>query len=295
MSADISPDLLKRITRLEFRTRRLVDSALVGAYRAAFRGRGAHFDGVRPYEPGDDVRAMDWKVSARTGEPHIKQFSEERELAVMLVIDDSGSMRFGSPTTKRERAAEFAAAAALVAMRGGDRVGALVAHDAGVTFVPPKRGRNHALRVVRAVLSQDAGLRGTDLPGALEMTLSGLKQRGIVFVLSDFLGEPETYSRALSLVARRHDTVAVVSGDPLERRWPDAGLVALRDAETGAQLLIDAGDRRWRTAFERQAAALDAARRQTIARAGVELLPLPHDVPPFAALARFMKQRAGRR
>jgi uncharacterized protein (DUF58 family) len=291
VSAEISPDLLKRITRLEFRTRRLVDSALVGAYRAAFRGRGAHFDGVRPYEPGDDIRSMDWKVSARTGDPHIKQFVEERELAVLLVIDDSGSMRFGNPATKRDRAAEFAAAAALVAMRGGDLVGAIVAHDGGIALVPPRRGRNHALRVIRAVLTQDADLRGTDLPGALQMAVQGLKQRGIVFVLSDFLDAPETYARALALVARRHDTVAVVSGDALEREWPDAGLIALRDAESGARAIIDAGDTRWRKAFAAQAAARDAARRQAIARAGAELLILPDEESPLAALARFMRGR----
>lgn len=291
MSTEISPDLLKRITRLEFRTRRLVDSALIGAYRAAFRGRGAHFDGVRPYEPGDDIRSMDWKVSARTGDPHIKQFVEERELAVLLVVDDSGSMRLGSPATKRDRVAEFAAAAALVAMRGGDRVGALVAHDGGIALVPPRRGRNHVLRVIRAVLTQDADLRGTDLPGALQMAVQGLKQRGIVFVLSDFLDTPETYSRALSLVARRHDTVAVISNDALERAWPDAGLVSLKDAETGAQTVIDAGDKRWRSAFAAQAVARDLTRRQAITRAGAELLVLPEAESPLAALARFMRGR----
>jgi uncharacterized protein (DUF58 family) len=291
VNTEISPDLLKRITRLELRTRRLVDSALIGAYRAAFRGRGAHFDGVRPYEPGDDIRSMDWKVSARTGEPHIKQFVEERELAVLLVIDDSGSMRLGNPETKRDRAAEFAAAAALVAMRGGDRVGAIVAHDAGIALVPPRRGRNHVLRVIRAVLTRDADLRGTDLPGALQMAVRGLKQRGIVFVLSDFLDAPQTYSRALALVARRHDTIAVLSSDALERSWPDAGLIMLRDAETGARQIVDSSDSRWRQAFAAQAEARDLARRQAIARAGAELLLLPDGESPLAALARLMRGR----
>jgi uncharacterized protein (DUF58 family) len=234
---------------------------------------------------------MDWKVSARTGDPHIKQFVEERELAVLLVVDDSGSMRLGSPATKRDRVAEFAAASALVAMRGGDRVGALVAHDGGIALVPPRRGRNHVLRVIRAVLTQDADLHGTDLPGALQMAVQGLKQRGIVFVLSDFLDAPETYSRALALVARRHDTIAVISNDTLERAWPDAGLVALRDAETGAQTVIDAGDARWCKAFAAQAAARDLARRQAITRAGAELLVLPEGESPLAALARFMRGR----
>ena len=295
MSSEISPELLKRITRLEFRTRRLVDSALVGVYRAAFRGRGSHFDGVRPYEPGDDVRAMDWKVSARTGEAHIKKFTEERELSVLLVVDDSGSMRMGAPVTKRDRAAEFAAAAALVAMRGGDRVGALVAHDAGVGLVPARRGRNQVLRVIRSVLTQDEDLRGTDLQGALQMAVQGLKQRGIVFVLSDFLGAPEAYARTLALVARRHDTVAVLCSDPLEVRWPDAGLMAMRDAETGTTQIVDTSDRRWRSAFADRAAAFDGVRRQAILRAGAELLALPHDETPLAALARFMRARAGRR
>lgn len=295
MSAEISPELLKRITRLELRTRRLVDSAMIGLYRAAFRGRGAHFDGVRPYEPGDDVRAMDWKVSARTGEPHIKQFTEERELSVLLVVDDSGSMRLGTPLTKRERVAEFAAAAALVAMRGGDRVGALVAHDGGVGLVPARRGRNHVLRVIRSVLTQDSDLRGTDMSGALQMALRGLKQRGIVFVLSDFLGDPDAYSRALSLVARRHDTVVVAANDRLERAWPDAGLVLLRDAETQGQRIVDTSDKRWRMSFEARVSELHQARKQAISRSGAEFLNLSDDESPLASLARFMRARAGRR
>jgi uncharacterized protein (DUF58 family) len=295
VSAELSPDLVRRITRLELRTRLLVDSALIGAYRAAFRGRGAHFDGVRPYEPGDDVRAMDWKVSARTGDPHIKQFVEERELAVLLIVDDSGSMRLGSPVTKRDRAAEFAAAAALIAMRGGDRVGALVAHDGGIGYVPPRRGRNHVLRVIRAVLTQDADMSGADLAGALLLAVRGMRQRGIVFVLSDFLDPPEMYSRALALVARRHDTVAVLSHDVLERRWPDAGLVNVRDAETGAQMIIDAGSSRWRATFEARAHAFHGERVRAITRAGVELLALPDSESPLSALARFMRARAGRR
>ncbi|NOG49903.1 MAG: DUF58 domain-containing protein [Chloroflexi bacterium] len=233
MSA-IDPDLIRRVARIELRTRKMVDSSLIGAYRAAFRGRGVTFDSVRPYEPGDDVRHMDWKVSARIGEPHVKQFAAERDLSVMLVIDDSGSMRAGAPRSKREVAAELAAAVAWIGGRAGDRVGALTVHSGGTTFVPARRGRNHVLRVIRAVLGQDASLLGTDLTTALRMTVRAQRQRGIIFVLSDFLASAGDYQSALALAAAKHDVVACVVSEPLERAWPDAGLVVLEDAEDSA-------------------------------------------------------------
>lgn len=291
MSA-IDPDLMRRVARIELRTRKLVDSSLIGAYRAAFRGRGVTFDAVRPYEPGDDVRHMDWKVSARTGEPHVKQYAAERDLSVMLVIDDSGSMRAGMPRSKRERAAELAAAVAWIGGRAGDRVGALIVHSGGTTLVPARRGRNHVLRVIRAVLGQDSSLRGTDLTTALRMTVRALRQRGIIFVLSDFLASAGDYQSALTLAAAKHDVVACVVSEPLERQWPDAGLVSLEDAETGRRIVVDSGTAEWRTRFAQRAQQFDAARARAIVRSGAHRMVVSTDEDPINALAGFMRRRA---
>lgn len=296
MSA-IDPDLIRRVARIELRTRKMVDSSLIGAYRAAFRGRGVTFDSVRPYEPGDDVRHMDWKVSARIGEPHVKQFAAERDLSVMLVIDDSGSMRAGAPRSKREVAAELAAAVAWIGGRAGDRVGALTVHSGGTTFVPARRGRNHVLRVIRAVLGQDASLLGTDLTTALRMTVRAQRKRGIIFVLSDFLASAGDYQSALALAAAKHDVVACVVSEPLERAWPDAGLVVLEDAETQRRIVVDSGDSAWRARFAQRAQQFDEARTRAIVRSGAHRMTLSTGDDPIAALARFMRRRAaeGRR
>lgn len=289
--SDLSPDLMRRITRLELRTRRLIDSAMVGAYRSAFKGRGAAFDAVRPYEPGDDVRAMEWNVSARTGEPYIKQYTEERELVVMVLVDDSASMRFGTRlATKRDRAAELTAAVALVAVRSGDRVGVMVAGDESRAYLPPRRGRGHVLRAIRLVSAPGTAAR-FDLGNALRVASRLMPQRGVIFVVSDFLGDVDGFARPLGLVSRRHDVICVVTDDPLERGLPSAGLLALEDAETGAQTWVDSADAAWAERFRSTVAAQVQARDRALARAGAARFNLATDADPVTALARFLKGR----
>lgn len=290
--SDLSPDLMRRITRLELRTRRLIDSAMVGAYRSAFKGRGAAFDAVRPYEPGDDVRAMEWNVSARTGEPYIKQYTEERELVVMVLVDDSASMRFGTRlATKRDRAAELTAAVALIAVRSGDRVGVMVAGDQSRAYLPPRRGRGHVLRAIRLVSAPGTAAR-FDLGDALRVTSRLMPQRGVIFVVSDFLGDVDGFARPLGLVSRRHDVICVVTDDPLERGLPSVGLLALQDAETGAQTWVDSADAAWAERFRSDVAAQVQSRDRALARAGAARFNLATDADTVTALARFLKGRA---
>jgi len=292
MSSDISPDLLRRITRLELRTRRLIDSALIGAYRTAFKGRGALFDGIRPYEPGDDVRAMEWNVSARAGEPYIKQFIEERELTVMVLVDDSASMRFGTRSaSKRDRAAELTAALALIAVRGGDRVGVMVAGDETRAYLPPRRGRGHVLRAIRLVTAPGKSKR-LDFGDALRAASRLMPQRGVMFVISDFLGDAADFARPLGLVSKRHEVICAVTDDPLERVLPDVGLLRLEDSESDASAWADTSNPAWRAAFESESLARAAARDSAIARAGAARLNLSTDADPVTALARFLRERA---
>jgi len=291
MSSDISPDLLRRITRLELRTRRLINSALIGAYRTAFKGRGSAFDGIRPYEPGDDVRAMEWNVSARTGEPYIKQFTEERELCVMVLVDDSASMRFGTQSaSKRDRAAELTAAVALIAVRGGDRVGVMVAGDQTRAYLPPRRGRGHVLRAIRLVTAPGVSKR-LDLGDALRAASRLMPQRGVMFVISDFLGDVAGYARPLGLVSKRHEVICAVTDDPLEHALPDAGLLHLEDSESEARAWADTSNPAWRTAFEAESRARAAARDLAITRAGAARLNLSTDSDPVTALARFLRKK----
>lgn len=286
---DVSPELLRRITRLELRTRRLVDSALIGAYRSAFKGRGSTFDAIRPYEPGDDVRAMEWNVSARTGEPYIKQYTEERELCVMVLVDDSASMRFGTQAVnKRDRAAELTAAIALIAVRGGDRVGVMVAGDDSRAYLPPRRGRGHVLRAIRLVTAPTESKR-LDLSDALRAASRLMPQRGVLFVISDFLGDVAAYARPLGLVSKRHEVICAVTDDPLERALPDAGILRVEDSESAARGWADTSNPAWRTAFEADAQARATARDSAIARAGAARFNLSTDTDPVTALAGFLR------
>lgn len=288
---ELSPDLLRRITRLELRTRRLVDSALIGAYRSAFKGRGSTFDSIRPYEPGDDVRAMEWNVSARTGEPYIKQYTEERELCVMVVVDDSASMRFGTrAANKRDRAAELTAAIALIAVRGGDRVGVMVAGDESRAYLPPRRGRGHVLRAIRLVSAPPRSKR-LDLGDALRAASRLMPQRGVLFVISDFLGDVADYARPLGLVSKRHEVICVVTADPLEYRLPSVGLLQVEDSESAIRSWADTSNPTWRAAFEADAQARAGARDSAIARAGAGRFNLSTDTDSVTALARFLQAR----
>jgi uncharacterized protein (DUF58 family) len=292
----LDAELLARIRRIELRTRRLVNTSFAGAYHSVFKGRGVAFESVRPYQPGDDVRDIDWNVTARAGEPYIKSYAEERELTVVIALDTSASCLFGTAgRSKRDLAAELGAVLALSAISNNDKVGLLIFSDRIEQFIAPRKGRNHGLRLIRDLLAVRPSSRGTDLALALR-TLSGLlRQRAIIFLLSDFLAAAQQYAKDLMIAGRRHDVVAVLLSDPLEVVWPSAGLVALADAETGERRWIDSSSERWRRAFEAQAERFRQSRDAALISAGVDSLEIPPDGDYARALLQFFRRRARRR
>src|SRR5215207_329726 len=236
-STALPADLMRKVRRIEIATNRLVDQGVAGDYHAVFKGLGMEFAEVRPYQPGDDVRTIDWNVTARMGVPFVKKYVEERDLTIFLVIDVSGSLSFGSRAIlKRELAAEIAALLAFAAVRNQDRVGAALVSDRMELFLPPQRRRTHVLRMVREILDRPAH-GGTDLQKGLDAVLSTLKRRSVLFVISDFLGSPCT--RALKAAAARHDLILVEIVDPRDQEVPAVGPVVLRDAETGKLALVN--------------------------------------------------------
>ncbi len=291
----ISAELMKQIRRIEIRTRRLVDDSFAGEYHSIFKGRGMAFDEVRPYQPGDEIRSIDWNVTARTGEPHIKRYVEERELTVMLLVDASASGDFGSVLRfKRELAAELTAVLAFAATTNNDRVGLMMFTDQVELFIPPRKGRTHVLRIVRELLAFEPQGKGTDIRRALDETNRILKRRSIVFLVSDFLADTEEYRRALAVTNRRHDLIAVELHDPLERKMENAGLITLEDPETGELFWVDTGSRAWRDAFAGQAARQLSANRQAFNQARVDRISIGTDQDYAAPLTTFFQERARR-
>jgi len=241
----LTPEELRQIRRLHVQLGRRVDSPFTGEYRSAFRGRGMEFEEVRPYIPGDDVRHIDWNVTARANAPFIKEFREERELTLMLVVDVSPSMLFGAGgrdgrTDKRLQVARLAGALAFAAVRNSDRVGLVSFADGVERFLPPRKSRGHAWAVIRAAFGDAGRGKGTDLAGALQRIGRSLKRRAVICVLSDFVA-PDGYHRELASLAHRHTVNAFLVSDPLEAKMPSVGLIALEDAETGAVRLVDSG------------------------------------------------------
>jgi len=286
-------EVLRRVQRLEIQTRKLVDESLAGSYHSVFRGRGMEFAEVREYEPGDDVRTIDWNVSARMGHPYVKKFTEERELTVFLAVDASASERFGTAASRKlELAAEVSALLAFSAIRNNDRVGLLLFTDQVETFVPPRKGREHGLRVLRELLAYDAAGRGTDIAGALEVLQRVVTKRSVVFLVSDF--QDEGYERILRVVSRKHDVVAVSVSDPREEALPKVGLIAVQDPETGERSVIDSGSAAVRRRYAAAAAAERQRTRETMRRIGLDFLELTTGEPYDQRLVRFFRERARR-
>ena len=286
-------DILRKIRRLELRTRRLVESSFAGQYQSVFKGRGMNFEEVRPYSPGDEIRAIDWNVTARTGEPYIKKFTEEREMTVMIVLDVSASGNFGSvQESKRELAAEVAAILAFSAIHNNDKVGLLLFSDQVELFIPPKKGRHHILRLIREMLYFEPKGRGTDLAGALEYMNKLITRRAVVFVISDFF--TGDFTRPLNVSARRHDMVALPIVDPAEEELPDVGVILLEDPETGEQIEVDTS----RRAITQNYADLAALRTKELTSMfgsrGIDLVSLRTDKDYLPVLRNFFDRR-GRR
>ena len=290
--ATVSPDVLKQVKAIELRTHGLVTSLFAGEYRSLFRGQGMEFAEVRAYEHGDDFRAIDWNVSARLASPYVKTFTEERELTVMLVVDQSGSTRFGEPMTKAALAVEVGAVLALAAAAQNDRVGALLFADEVERVVPPRKGRRHALRVIRDLIAFAPEGRRTNLAASLTYATRLLRHHSIVVVLSDFLAEG--WEKPLRRLAARHEVVAIVVNDPRERDLPESGWIELADAETGRRVLVDTGDRAVRDRVRTLAEKRREERARMLAAAGVDTVLLTTGSDYAIPLRRAFALRARR-
>jgi uncharacterized protein (DUF58 family) len=286
---------MARVRQIQLRTRRLVNDVLAGAYRSTFRGSGVEFEEVRPYLPGDEVRSIDWNRTARAGQPYVKTYVEERELTLVFLVDTSRSMDFGSrELSKREVAAQFCALLAFVAQRQQDRVGlCLIGEEPGL-HLEPRKGAGAVARVVREVIAAPAAHGHADIEGALELQLQTLKRRALLFLVSDFLGDPEELADVLRRVGRRHELIAVRLVDPFEQELPPAGIIPLEDLESGRTLELDTRSPRVRAAWAAAAEARRKALEGVLLRAKVELIELATDKSVGEPVARFFNRRRRR-
>ena len=294
-------NVLRQVRRIELRTRGLATDALAGNFHSAFRGRGMDFDEVREYVPGDDVRTIDWNVTARAGHPYVKKFREDRELTILLLVDVSGSLEFGSTAaSKRGLEAELASVLALSATRNNDKVGLVLFTDEVEMYIPPKKGRFHVLRVVREILGARPRRRGTDVERALRFASDVTSRRAIVFLLSDFQSSLAAPARlaglrnAVRLVGRRHDLVAMHLRDPRETSLPNVGLLTLEDSETGELVEIDTRKSKTRERFERLAESRRLETERMMRREGVDYLEIDTAKPYLPGLLGFFKTRERR-
>jgi uncharacterized protein (DUF58 family) len=286
-------EILRQVRRLQLKARRAVEDLLGGEYHSVFKGAGVSFEEVRAYQPGDDVRSIDWNVTARMNQPFVKRYIEERERTVVLVVDASGSLAFGTGRqAKREVAAELAAVLAFSAICNNDRVGLAQLTDHIEHYLPPRKGARHVLRLIRDVLFFDPARRGTALAEGLDHLNRVLVRKAIVFLFSDFLDRD--YENALRRTARRHDLIAVRLTDPREEALPAVGLVELEDAETGAHLLVDTDSAALRAGYAAAAAARAAALRRLMRSAGADLIEASTDGRHLDALVRFFRLRERR-
>ncbi|MEE8166064.1 MAG: DUF58 domain-containing protein [Myxococcota bacterium] len=289
-SPGVPREVLRQVKLIELRTRGLVNTLFSGEYQSVFKGQGMEFDEVREYAPGDEYRAIDWNVSARMGHPYVKKYSEERELTVLFAVDLSGSEQFGTRGRfKAEIAAEIAAVVAMAAIKNNDRVGLLLFTDRVEKFVPPKKGRRHALRLIRDLLAFEASGRGTDLNAALSYLGRLLRHRAIVFLISDFLDEE--YEHGLKLISRRHDLVAVTVSDPRERSLPNVGYLPLVDAESAHNIVFDSGNRFVREQFEYLVSEDEVLLRRTLRRLSIDQIEVQTDRSYVAPLINFFRAR----
>lgn len=288
----VTPEILRQVKAIELKTRRLIDTLFSGEYRSVFRGQGIEFAEVRAYEQGDDYRAIDWNVSARMGHPYVKTYSEERQLTLFLVIDQSGSFRFGDPVAKLTVASEVAAVLALAAARHGDRVGALRFAGRVEGVVRPARGREHALRVLRDLIALDGESAGTNLQAALRYAGRLLHHRAIVVVVSDF--RARDWVEALTRLRARHDVVAITVDDPREASIPDAGWIEFWDQESGRHVLVDTSHPPVRTTLALEAARFFRERNELLRQTGVDHIALTTGRPYAGPLHEGFARRARR-
>ncbi len=289
----LSSELIAKVKRIEITAKRLVSDLFAGEYHSVFKGMGMEFDELVPYNPGDDVRRIDWNVTARMAAPYVRRYQEERELTVMLAVDASGSSDFGTVgQPRRELAAELAAVLSLAATANQDRVGLMMFTDRVELLTPPRKGRRHILRIVRDLLAFREQSRGTDIGFALDTVSKLLKRRSVVFLISDFIAPPESYSRELAVAAGRHDVIAVDVYDPGDRDIPRVGIVALEDAETGDLVWVDTDSDSWRRSFEENIADHEVCKSGMMRSLGVDRIEIATGEEYVGALNEFFRSRA---
>ena len=292
-SRAVPPEVLRQVKLLEIRTRGLVNSLFTGEYHSVFKGQGMEFAEVREYQPGDEVRTIDWNVTARMGHPYVKRYIEERELTVMLAIDLSGSERFGTQARfKSELASELSAVLAMSAVRNNDRVGAVLFTDRAEHVVPPGKGRRHVLRLVRDVLAFEPEGRQTDIAAVADYLAKMLSHHTIIFLISDFIAS--NIERPLKILAQRHDVVAVTMEDPREITLPNVGLARFVDPESGTTVTVDTSDAGVRKAFEEMAGAERAERRRLFRRLAIDEIVVRTDASYIEPLMKFFRARETR-
>ena len=307
MATDVK-ELMAKVGKIRILTNKLIDDQLAGDYHSTFKGQGVEFDEVRPYTPGDDVRTIDWNVTAKTGLPYIKRFSEERELTILFLVDVSGSQGYGSVRrSKMELAAEVTALLALTAIRNQDKIGLILFSDQIVKYIPPRKGRDSVMRLVREVLAaEDAATGGTDIAAALKFLNGVQKRRAVVFLVSDFLGGGKgtdgtertcafDFEKLLRATARHHDMVCVPVSDPAERELPNVGLVELEDPETGELVLVDTSSASVRRRFAAQAEAEGEELRKFFLKTGIDTLSIDTAKPYVDEVRALFKRRARKR
>jgi len=294
----IPKDVLDKILRIDITTNRLVTDVFAGAYHSVFKGRGMEFDEVREYQPGDDIRSIDWNVTARTGSAHVKKYVEERELTVMILVDASASVHFASRgQMKNKLAAEIAAVLAFAAIRNNDKVGLLMFTDAPELYIPPKKGKTHVLRVIREILFFKPRAKATHLPKVLEYLTKVLRRRSTVFIISDFLDPNDDFGpmqKSLRIANQHHDLIAITLTDPRESELPDCNLVELLDAETGSKMVVDTSSQRLREDYHSQAVSRIKNRSRLFDTIGIDHIDISTDVPYKKALVSFFAQRRHR-
>lgn len=301
MATDVK-ELMAKVGKIRILTNKLIDDQLSGDYHSTFKGQGVEFDEVRPYVPGDDVRTIDWNVTAKTGLPYIKRFSEERELTILFMVDVSGSQGYGSVRrSKMELAAEVTALLALTAIRNQDKIGLILFSDQIVKYIPPRKGRDSVMRLVREVLAaEDSATGGTDIAAALKFLNSVQKRRAVVFLVSDFLlssVKPQTssFEQLLRATARHHDMVCVPVSDPAEQELPNVGLVELEDPETGELVLVDTSSAAVRRRFSATASEENEELKRFFLKTGIDTLTIATDRPYINEVRALFKRRARKR
>lgn len=288
-------DIIKKVRRLEIRTRHLVTDSVTGAYHSSFKGRGMDFEEVREYAIGDDVRTIDWNVSAKMDKPFVKVFREERELTLMLLIDLSASGVFGSvDQSKRERAAEIASVLAFSASQNNDKVGLLLYTDEVEHYIPPKKGRSHILRVIRDILFFKPTGQATRHKAALDYLCRVQRRKAVVFLISDFVDAPNEIFQSLALVNQRHDLISIALSDPRESELPNVGLITLEDAETGETVEVDSGSPTVRQRYRINAIARQELFQSSMRQKGLDWIQTSTDEPYMPALRKLFARRASR-